>query len=81
MSQELPHAYHQPSHSRIPARADRQLAKRERISINQLISTALAALMTEEYLAERAARGSEEKYRRVLGKVSDHQADYADELE
>ena len=40
----------------------RELAERENISINQLIATALAekmsALLTAEYLAERAARGS-----------------------
>ena len=51
----------------------RELAKREAISINQLIATALAekmaALLTSEYLAERAARGSRAKYDRVLAKV------------
>ncbi len=51
----------------------RELAKREDISINQLIATALAekmaALMTGEYLAERAARGRRRKFERVLGKV------------
>jgi hypothetical protein len=54
-------------------RQARELAKREDISINQLIATALAekmaALMTGEYLAERAARGSRRKFARVLGKV------------
>jgi hypothetical protein len=51
----------------------RELAKREDISINQLIATALAekmaALMTGEYLSERAARGNRRKFDRVLGKV------------
>lgn len=51
----------------------RELAKREDISINQLIATALAekmaALMTGEYLAERAARGRRTKFDRVLRKV------------
>jgi hypothetical protein len=51
----------------------RELAKRENISINQLIATALAekmaALMTGEYLAERAERGQRRKFDRVLGKV------------
>lgn len=40
----------------------RELARREGVSINQLITLAVAekmsALMTEEYLAERANRGS-----------------------
>lgn len=51
----------------------RELAVREDISINQLIATALAekiaALMTSEYLAERAGRGSRQKFERVLRKV------------
>jgi hypothetical protein len=51
----------------------RELAQREDISINQLIATALAekmsALMTSEYLAARAARGSRRKFDRVLKKV------------
>jgi len=53
----------------------RQLAKQENISINQLITLALAekvsALMTEEYLAERAKRGSKNKFDSVMAKVSD----------
>lgn len=53
----------------------RELAERENISINQLIATALAekmsALLTSEYLAERAARGSRTKFQRVLKKVRD----------
>ena len=54
-------------------RQARELAAREDISINQLIATALAekmaALMTGEYLAERAARGNRKKFDRVLKKV------------
>jgi hypothetical protein len=54
-------------------RQARELAEREDISINQLIATALAekmsALMTGEYLAERAVRGSRKKFDRVLKKV------------
>ena len=54
-------------------RQARELAEREDISINQLIATALAekmaALMTGEYLAERAARGKRRKFERVLRKV------------
>lgn len=51
----------------------RELAKKENISINQLIATALAekmsALMTDEYLQERANRGSRQKFERALAKV------------
>ena len=51
----------------------RDLAQREGISINQFISTAvaekLAALMTVEYLEERAKQGSREKFLAVLAKV------------
>jgi hypothetical protein len=53
----------------------KKLARREGISINQLVSTAvaekLAALMTEEHLEKRARRGSKAKFRRVLRKVGD----------
>jgi hypothetical protein len=53
----------------------RELAAQEGISINQLIATSLAekmaALMTGEYLADRARRGSRRKFDRVLKKVRD----------
>lgn len=56
----------------------RELAEREDISINQLVATALAekmsALMTGEYLAERASRGSRRKFDRVLKKVRERDA-------
>jgi predicted transcriptional regulator len=52
-----------------------EIAEREGISINQLITSAVAekmsALMTEEYLAARAKRGSRRKFEAVLGKVPD----------
>jgi len=51
------------------------LASRDGISIDQFISTAIAeklsALMTENYLIERAKRGSREKYEAILAKVPD----------
>lgn len=57
----------------------RELAKAEDVSINQLITTALAekmsALMTVDYLEERARRGSREKFDRVMAKVPDVEAD------
>lgn len=65
---------------RLPESLHRQLrevARREGISINQLISTAVAeklsALMTEEYLEARARRGDRAAYDAVLGKVRDRE--------
>ena len=53
----------------------RELAREEGISINQFISTALAeklsALMTAEYLEERARRGDRKKFNKALSKVKD----------
>jgi len=53
----------------------RQLAKREGISINQFVASAAAekmsALLTEEYIEERAKRASLKKFRKVLKKVPD----------
>ena len=50
-----------------------QLAKTEGVSLNQLLSSAaaekLAALMTEEYLAQRAKRSSRKKFAAALAKV------------
>jgi len=60
------------------------LAKREGISINQLIATALAekisALDTIEYLEERAARGSRDAYLEILSRVPSRPPDPGDEL-
>jgi hypothetical protein len=62
----------------------RDLAQQEGISINQFISTAvaekLAALMTVEYLEQRAKQGSREKFRAVLAKVPNVLPDPGDEL-
>jgi predicted transcriptional regulator len=52
-----------------------ELAEREGVSINQLITSAVAekmpALLTEEYLAARAKRASRRKFAAVLAKVPD----------
>jgi len=60
----------------------RELAKAEDVSINQLIATALAekmsALMTADYLEERAARGDRGKFERAMGKVRDTELDEGD---
>ena len=53
----------------------RNLAKQDNISINQFVTTALAekmsALITEQYLSERAEKGSQKKFRAALSKVKD----------
>lgn len=60
----------------------RELAKAEDVSINQLISTALAekmsALMTVDFLEERAARGDRGKFERAMSKVRDTEPDEGD---
>lgn len=72
---------------RLPESLHRKLAAvadREGVSINQLISSAVAekmsALMTEEYLEERAKRGSRRKLAAVLAKVPDVEPDENDKL-
>lgn len=53
----------------------KDLAKKENISINQFIATALAekmsALLTDEYLENRAQQGTRQKFERALAKVRD----------
>ncbi|MDX2226132.1 MAG: DUF6290 family protein [Verrucomicrobiae bacterium] len=53
----------------------RKLAKEENVSINHLISTAVAekisALATETYLKERAARGSRKTFDKIMARVPD----------
>jgi len=60
----------------------RTLAKREKVSINQLATLALAekvsALATEDYLEARASRGDKAKFNRAMAKVADTQADEQD---
>lgn len=62
----------------------RKLAKREKVSINQLATLALAekisALETEEYLARRSSRGSKQKFLQVMDKVPDRVPDQDDML-
>ena len=53
----------------------RELAAKESISINQFITTAvagkMAALLTEEYLEERARRADSAAFDRILARVPD----------
>ena len=75
MSLRLPESLH---------RQVRELAEREGISINQLVTTALAekmsALMAREYLEARAQRGGREKFDRALAKVRARAPEAGDEL-
>ena len=61
----------------------RELAKSEDVSINQLITTALAekrsALMTIDHLEARAARGERGKFDRAMAKVRDAEPDEGDD--
>lgn len=60
------------------------LADRDGISIDQFISTAIAeklsALMTENYLKERAKKGSRVKYETILAKVPGSDPEVYDKL-
>ena len=61
-----------------------ELAEREGISINQLITSAVAekmsALDTEQLLATRAARGSRSRFLAALAKVPDVPPETGDEV-
>jgi hypothetical protein len=63
----------------------RKLAAEDGISINQFISTAaaekLAALMTVEYLEERARRGSRKKFEAALASLPDVEPEDYDKLD
>ncbi|HEY6136790.1 MAG TPA: toxin-antitoxin system HicB family antitoxin [Thermoanaerobaculia bacterium] len=72
---------------RLPESLHRKLgevAEREGVSINQLISSAVAekmsALLTEEYLEARAKRASRSKFEAVLAKVPDVEPEESDRI-
>jgi len=75
MSLRLPESLHERA---------RELAKREGVSINQLIATALAekvsALDTIEYLEERGGRASADAFLEALNRVPDAEPEPGDEL-
>ena len=52
----------------------RKLAKKEKVSVNQLITLAVAekvsALMTEDYLEERAKSGNRNDFEQAMSKVA-----------
>jgi hypothetical protein len=62
----------------------RELAQSEGISINQLAASALgekmAALMTQDYLEQRAQRASRSKFEGALSKVKDKKPEPHDKL-
>ncbi|MBI1900753.1 MAG: toxin-antitoxin system HicB family antitoxin [Planctomycetia bacterium] len=62
----------------------RTLAEKEQVSINQLITLAVAekvaSLATEDYLAVRAKRASRKKFRRAMAKVADVEPEERDRL-
>lgn len=62
----------------------KSLSHKEHVSMNQLIALAIAekvsALETEDYLGERAARASKEKFLAVLDKVPSAEAPDYDKL-
>ena len=75
ISLRLPKSLHQ---------AARELAAKEEISVNHLVTLALAekisALMAEDYLGARAKRGDRTKFSRVLKKVADNEPEVEDQL-
>jgi hypothetical protein len=75
LSLRLPESLHQGLKS---------MVQREGISINQFITIAIAeklsALLTEEYLAARAARGNRTTYLAALAQVPDVEPEEYDRL-
>ncbi len=63
----------------------KNLAKKEGISINQFIASAVAekmsALMTDDYLTERAKRGNKKAFLEAMSKVPDVEPEPHDRLE
>ncbi len=62
----------------------KELAKKDGVSINQFVASAVAekmsALMTVDYLYERANRGQRSKFDKVLSKVADADANIEDRI-
>ena len=60
----------------------KELSKMDNISINQFITAAigekLTALQTENYIEQRATKGSREKFLAVLNKAPDIESDEYD---
>lgn len=62
----------------------KQMADKEGVSMNQLISLAvsekLSALLTVEYLNERANQANPDDFKKLLGKVPDTEPESLDKL-
>ena len=62
----------------------REIAKKEGVSINQFISSAvsekISALMTEDYLEKRAKRAKKRDFRKILTKAPSRAPILGDEL-
>jgi len=62
----------------------KQLAREDNISINQLVTTALAekisALRTVEYLENRAKRSSQAEFEKALSEIPDVEPEEYDKL-
>ena len=62
----------------------KEISKKEKISINQFIASALSeklsAFMTEDYIQRRAKNASEKKFIAALKKVPDVQPDENDKI-
>ena len=62
----------------------REVAKKEGVSINQFVSSAvsekISALMTEDYLKDRAKRAKKEHFRKILAKVPGRKPIVGDEI-
>ncbi|MBI1763502.1 MAG: toxin-antitoxin system HicB family antitoxin [Acidobacteria bacterium] len=61
------------------------LAHKDQVTLDQFVSTALAekvsALLTEDYLAQRAARADRQKFLAVMAKVPDVEPEEFDRLD
>ena len=62
----------------------KEMASKDNISINQMITVALAeklsALETEDYISQRAKRGSRSRYIQILRKVPNRKPEKRDRL-
>ena len=61
------------------------LAHKDQVTLDQFVSTALAekvsVLLTEDYLAQRAARADRQKFLAVMAKVPDVEPEEFDRLQ
>jgi uncharacterized protein (DUF1778 family) len=62
----------------------KEVAKKEGVSINQFISSAVAekisAIMTDDYLKDRAGRARKKDLKNILDKVPDREPILGDEI-